>query len=306
MKIAIAGGTGFVGQNLTKLLLTKGHEVFILTRNESSFQNGIHYIKWLSENAKPEDQLESIDAIINLAGVSLNDGRWTNKRKKAIYDSRMTATIEITRIIEALKIRPVVLINASAVGIYPTSRTTIYTENNTDFANDFLGTVVQHWERHAERATDFGVRVAYGRLGVILGSNSGALPLMVLPYKLNIGGTVGSGKQWLSWIHVEDVARAILFAIVQENIKGPFNITSPNALQMKDFGATIGKVLGKPHWLPVPSIAMKVALGKQSQLVLEGQHVLPTVLEQHQFEFLYPTLEQALKNIYGKNRMHNY
>ena len=160
--------------------------------------------------------------------------------------------------------------------------------------------VVQHWEQHAEKASEYGVRVVYGRFGVILGKESGALPLMVLPYQLYAGGTVGTGKQWVSWIHVEDVARGILFAIEHEELSGAVNFTAPYPLRMKEFGQTISKVLNKPHWIPAPSFALKLALGEQSILVLEGQYVEPAILLQHQFQFLYPTLEQALKNIYKK------
>ena len=203
MHVVISGGTGFVGQYLSKLLLENGHNVTILTRGATSVREGIQYVTWLTNNSKPELHLEKVDAIVNLAGVSLNDGRWTKKQKKLIYDSRMEATIEITRIIEALHIKPRVLINASAVGIYPPSLANIYTEDETNLADDFLGTVVQHWEQHAKRSTQFNLRVAYGRFGVILGKSSGALPTMVLPYKLYVGGTIGSGEQWVSWIHVE-------------------------------------------------------------------------------------------------------
>lgn len=298
MNIVIAGGTGFVGKRLSTLLVQQGHKVIILTRNSSSIQGNIQYVQWLDARSHPEEHLENVDAFVNLAGVSLNEGRWTSTRKKAIYNSRIDATNEIIRIIEKLSVKPKVLFNASAVGIYPISTTETYTEDSKNFANDFLGMVVQQWEHHAEKAKKLGVRVVLGRFGVILGKESGALPLMALPYKLFAGGTVGSGKQWLSWIHVEDVARAILHAITHEAIAGPMNVTAPNPMRMREFGQTIGKVLGRPHWMPVPGFAMKLALGEQSQLVLEGQRVLPNVLLQNQFEFKYPTLEQALKEIY--------
>lgn len=297
MKIVIAGGTGFVGRSLTKLLLEMGHEIIILTRNKTSRENDIQYVQWLQHGAKPEQLLDDVDAFVNLAGISLNNGRWTKKQKKAIYTSRMEATLEIVRIIEHLTSKPKVLVNASAVGIYPTSTTTIYTEDSTDYATDFLGTTVYDWERHAKRAEKLGVRVALARFGVILGRTSGALPSMLLPYKLHIGGTIGSGEQWLSWVHVEDVARAIYFAITNNDIHGPFNVTAPHATRMKDFGITIASVMGKRHWMPVPSVAMRLVLGEQSTLVLEGQHVLPTVLEKHYFTFNFPYLNDALKDL---------
>ncbi|UED79767.1 TIGR01777 family oxidoreductase [Lysinibacillus sp. CD3-6] len=298
MKIVIAGGTGFVGQALTNLLQQQGHELFVLSRSNSRYENGIHYVQWLKDGARPEKELdEDIDAVVNLAGVSLNDGRWTKKQKKAIYTSRMEATLEIVRIMEQFKEKPKVLVNASAVGIYPPSTAATYSENVSDYAKDFLGWTVHDWERHAKRAEKLGIRVALARFGVILGRNSGALPSMVLPYKLHVGGTIGSGEQWLSWIHVEDVARAIYFAINNSSIRGPFNVTAPHATRMKEFGQTIAQVMGRRHWMPVPSFAMRLALGEQSMLVLEGQHVLPTVLEKQNFEFNYPYLKEALENL---------
>lgn len=297
MKIAITGGTGLVGKQLTALLQFYEHEVIILTRSKREVEDGIRYIQWLN-GVKPEAALEGIDAFVNLAGVSLNDGRWTDQRKKAIFESRMEATEEVVRIIAALKTKPRVLINASAVGIYPTSTTTIYTENSTEIARDFLGTTVVNWEQRAKEAEQFGVRVCLTRFGVILGKE-GALPLMTLPYKFGVGGTVGSGEQWLSWIHVEDVARAILFAIEQESISGAINLTSPNTKRMEHFGKIIGQALHRPHWLPVPSIMMKLAMGERSQLILEGQYVVPEKLLKSGFEFKFASLEEAIINLYN-------
>lgn len=297
MKIVIAGGTGFVGKVLTRLLQENGHEIIILTRNKTVLEKDIQYVQWLQQGARPEQLLNTVDAFVNLAGISLNNGRWTKKQKKAIYTSRMDATLEIVRIMEQLSSKPKVLINASAVGIYPTSTITTYTENSMDYATDFLGTTVQDWERQANRAEKLGIRVALARFGVILGREQGALPSMLLPYKMHIGGTIGSGKQWLSWVHVEDVARAIYFAITNENIKGPFNVVAPHAARMKDFGKTIAMIMGRSHWMPVPSMAMRLALGEQSVLVLEGQHVLPSVLEKQHFTFNYPHLKEALQDL---------
>lgn len=297
MKIVIAGGTGFVGKKLTKLLLDEGHNVIILTRGISKNESGIDYVQWLQDGARPETELGEVDAFVNLAGVSLNDGRWTKKQKKTIYTSRMDATLEIVRIMEGLQKQPKVLVNASAVGIYPTSTINSYTESFTDYATDFLGTTVHDWERHAKRAEKLGVRVALARFGVILGSESGALPSMLLPYKMYVGGTVGSGEQWLSWVHVDDAARALYFAITNEAINGAFNVTAPNPERMRKFGHTIAKIMNRPHWMPVPSFAMQLALGEQSMLVLEGQHVLPTVLETQNFEFQFPHLKEALEDL---------
>lgn len=298
MRVAISGGTGFVGKKLCDLLLNQGHDVIILTRGEEKVENDIQYIRWM-DGAKPEQSLEGIDAFVNLAGVSLNEGRWTNVRKKAIYDSRIETTNEVLRIFENLVDRPSVFINASAIGIYPTSTSNIYTEQSTNYARDFLGHVVTDWEQNAARAEKLGIRTCFTRFGVILGKDSGALPLIALPYQLFVGGTIGSGDQWLSWIHIDDVAAAILFAIENETLSGPLNFTSPNAKRMKQFGKIVGHALNRPHWLPVPSIALKLALGEKSILVLEGQYVVPEKLIEAGYSFQFVSLEDAIIDLYN-------
>ncbi|RNF38165.1 TIGR01777 family oxidoreductase [Planococcus salinus] len=297
-KIAITGGTGFVGKELTNALLNRDTEVFILTRRPRPPETRVTYVPWLTEGAAPEKELEGIDAIINLSGSSINDGRWNEEQQKEIYRSRMTSTAEVLRIIQALEHKPKTLINASAIGVYAPSETITHTEHSQDFGTNFLAKTVHDWESLAEEAAAFGLRVAYGRFGIILGKNEGALPLMTLPYKLFAGGPVGSGNQWVSWVHVHDVARAIMFALDHEELKGPFNITAPDPKQMRDFGKEIAKALQRPYWIPVPPLALKLALGAKSQLVLEGQRVVPAVLERHGFRFMFPDLQSALADLY--------
>ncbi|GAA0302302.1 hypothetical protein GGQ92_002318 [Gracilibacillus halotolerans] len=298
MRIVIAGGSGFIGEKLSNLLVKEGHKVIILTRKERDKSEGITYVRWLSEGTTPEKELENIDAIINLAGVSINDGRWTEKHKEKIVQSRMIATDELIRIVERLPHKPSIFMNASAIGIYPVSLEATYTEASKVKPNDFLGRTVLEWERKAEQLSDkYNIRTTFMRFGVVLGKEGGALPLMTLPYKLLAGGTIGSGKQWVSWIHVEDVVRAISFVIKNNGMHGPINVTAPSPVRMKAFGKTIGTVLGRPHWFPVPSFAMRLALGEKSKLVLEGQKVVPFVLLENKFEFLYPKLDLALKDL---------
>lgn len=301
MKVLLSGGTGFAGQAITNLLTGQQHDVYILTRNPDKYKNKphVHYVEWLKDSSAPEDVLPPIDAVVNLAGESINNGRWNDDQKKRIYDSRMEATDEILRIIRSLDSTPQVLVNASAVGYYPPSETKIYTEQSMESGNGFLSKTVVDWEKKAMLAQDEGVRVACARFGIILGKDSGALPSMALPYKLMAGGTVGTGKQWLSWIHHEDAARAVLYAIENDQMEGPYNVTAPNPMRMKEFGETLAKVLHRPHWIPAPSFALKAALGDKSALVLEGQKVLPKVLEDKGFDYHYPTLHEALKNIYS-------
>jgi uncharacterized protein len=301
MKAVISGGTGFVGNALTDELLANGYKVSILTRNPDKHQDSrqsVHYVKWLSEGAQPENDLHDCDIFINLAGESINSGRWTDERKKRILNSRIDATREMIRILQALENKPSVFINASAIGIYESSETKTHTEHSLDTSSDFLAETVKRWESEAGKAKDFGVRTAFTRFGIILGKNEGALPKMALPYKLFAGGTVGSGNQWMSWVHISDVAKAIRFVIETKEIEGPVNVTAPSPVTMKEMGRTLGDVLNRPHWIPAPAFAIKAALGDMSTLILEGQKVIPEILLQHGYQFKYPELKQALKAIY--------
>lgn len=300
MRIAIAGGTGFVGSALVKKLLDKKHELFILTRNtaDKHSSKNLQYVQWLNDDDSPEDALESIDVFINLAGESINSGRWTDERKQRILNSRITATREVLRIISRLEEKPYTLINASAVGYYGTSRNETFTEANRKSGTDFLAETVRRWEDEASKAEEFEVRTVFCRFGIILEKNDGALPRMSLPYKLFAGGPVGTGEQWVSWIHLDDVVNGILYCLEHEKLQGPVNFTSPNPLTMKEFGKILGEVLNRPHWLPAPGFALKIALGEMSTLVLEGQKVLPEKLQALGYDFLYPDLRSALRNIY--------
>lgn len=297
MKIVIAGGSGFIGQKLTSALLHEEHEIIILSRTAKEGKGKLSFVKWLHERSSPETDIGFADVFINLAGVSINDGRWTATHQKQIYESRMTATDELLRIISALPKKPSVLVNASAIGIYPASESTVYTEKSLEIADDFLAKTVHNWEQKAASVKSEQIRAVFMRFGVVLGNEGGALPLMSMPYKLFVGGTVGSGRQWMSWVHIDDLIRAIVFVIHNKALHGPVNVSSPYPERMKDFGQTIGTVLHRPHWLPVPSFAMQLILGNKSALVLKGQHVLPKVLEDAEFEFSYPTLDVALKNL---------
>lgn len=297
MRIVLAGGSGFVGQKITELLLKEGHEVVVLTRKEKPAEPGIQYVTWLTKDSAPEESIGSADAFINLAGVSINDGRWTKEHQKQIYDSRMIATDELLRIISTMTVKPSVFLNASAVGIYPTSETVIYTENSKEVDDGILGRTVRDWEQKASSLKDFGIRTVYMRFGLVLGKNEGALPLMVLPYKFFVGGKVGSGRQWVSWVHVKDVARAAIHLLNDEQSEGPFNITAPFPVRMNEFGKTIASTLHRPNLFPAPAFLMKTALGEKSTLVLEGQFVTSEKLVASGFEFEFPTLASALDDL---------
>lgn len=302
MRIAITGGTGFVGKAIIKRLKELNHEVFVLTRSPQQFvnQRNITYIGWLKEETNPVKELQQIDVMINLAGESINS-RWSAKGKNRILQSRLVATEQVCSILKELEQKPKVLINASAIGYYGTSLTDIFTEEAKEPGNDFLATTVQQWEEQAKQATLNGIRTCYCRFGIILDSKEGALPKMALPYKFFVGGTIGTGKQWMSWIHLEDVVNALLFIIEKEEISGPVNFTTPNPVQMKELGQSIAKALHRPHWVPAPGFALKAALGEMSLLVLEGQKVLPEELQKEGYQFQYTHIDQALQQIYNRN-----
>jgi uncharacterized protein (TIGR01777 family) len=297
MKIAIAGGSGFIGRVLQEKLIKGGHEIFVLTRDPGKIKtaNRIKAVGWLKEDSSPEEELQGIGAIVNLAGESIN-GRWTKEKKQGIVSSRIRVTREIIRIMDKMEHKPEVLINASAVGYYGMSETGAFTEESTRHAEDFLAKVAREWEEEAARAEKLGVRTVYTRFGVVLG-NQGALPLMVLPYKWGVGGTIGSGRQWLSWIHVEDVAGIIHHAIQNKTLQGPLNVTAPHPVRMKEFGKTIASVLHRPHWLPVPGFALKMSLGEMSDMLLGGQKVIPEKAVETGYSFEFPELEPALRSI---------
>ncbi|MCD5325547.1 MULTISPECIES: TIGR01777 family oxidoreductase [Pontibacillus] len=298
MRIAITGGTGFVGTHITRHFVHQGHEVYILTRNPDKHPNTdkVKYVGWLKDEFSPEQELPPLDGIVNLAGENLNSSRWTEETKKRIMNSRIEATEAVLDLIKKMEHPPGVLVNASAVGFYGTSKSETFTEETTTPGDDFLANVVTEWEKRAEQATNHNVRTVYLRFGVILGEE-GALPKMALPYKMMAGGPVGDGEQWMSWIHIQDIVGMVDFALNNDQVKGPMNATAPEPKRNKELGHTIGKVLNRPHWLPVPSIALKGALGEMSILLLQGQYVYPQKALEQGYEFQYPTLEPALRDI---------
>ncbi len=306
MKIAIAGGSGFIGKALTKKLQEKNHQVVILTRGISRKdpESGIQFIQWRKQDSHPVDDLQDTDVFINLAGESLGSGRWTEQKKERIYGSRLNAVDELLFIMKKMNKKPKALINASAIGYYGTSETAHFTELD-DPGNDFLAKTVNDWEEKALQAKEIGVRTVLCRFGLILDQQEGALPRIVFPYQAFIGGTIGSGRQWMSWIHIKDVVNALLFVIENKEIAGPVNFTAPNAVQMKEFGQQLAKVLHRPHWLSVPGFALRMLLGEMSMLVLEGQKVLPQKLLENGYTFQFSNLSDALSDLFFSSRYHS-
>ncbi|QDI92748.1 TIGR01777 family protein [Salicibibacter halophilus] len=301
MHIVITGGTGLVGKALTEKLRFLGHSVSILTRNAQNKQNenNLQYIEWLSDK-KPEKELKNVDAIVNLAGASISS-RWTKKHKARIKNSRMEATRECIRLMENLEHGPPnVFVSASAMGYYGISETDAFTEDSAPANQNFLQEVSKIWEKEAQPAEELGVRTVYGRFGLILDNSEGALPKMMLPYKLGVGGPIGNGKQWYSWVHRDDVAAFIIHALEQAHVEGVYNVTAPNPERMRDFGKKISNVLNRPHWLPTPAFAVRTALGEMSVLVTDGQKVIPERTLESGFRFQYEKAEEALASLLEK------
>ncbi|WP_438448347.1 TIGR01777 family oxidoreductase [Gorillibacterium sp. sgz5001074] len=295
MKIAITGGTGFIGRHLARELLNRGHRVAVVSRSASKQVEGTELLTWAQLEENP-DAGGGWQAIVNLAGETINQ-RWTDAAKRRILDSRVEAAERVARWVEKMKTKPDVVVNGSGMNIYGTSESAVFDERDSGAPSDFLSSVVEKWEQAADQIQ--GVRLVKIRVGLVLSGDGGALPPMALPYKLGIGGRVGSGKQWISWIHIRDMVNLLIFAIENDRVSGPVNATAPNPVTNDEMGRILAKVLHRPHWLPVPSMAMRLIFGELSDLLLKGQHVVPRKLLELGFRFEYPELDEALHEIYG-------
>ncbi|WP_127588613.1 TIGR01777 family oxidoreductase [Paenibacillus koleovorans] len=336
MRIAVAGGSGFVGKHLIKLLREKGDEVVLISRSRhggsigkggSSSGNGdgnggdgngegngnggngngtdidnsdgkrLQVFTW-DELLKRRAELEGLDAIVNLSGESVNQ-RWTKAAKHRILHSRLETAALLGQLVDALERKPAVVVNGSGMSIYGTSETDEYDERSPKRITDFLASVVDQWEQAAD-AHIRGVRLVKLRIGLVLGTDGGALPPMAMPYKLGVGGRVGSGRHWMSWIHVRDMARLIYYCVENASVVGPVNATGPKPVRNDEFGRALGYALGRPHWMPVPAVMLKLLFGELSVLLLEGQKVMPRAALDYGFHFKFNTLEEALGELYGR------
>ncbi len=304
MKVAITGATGFVGSRLVERLHAEGNRILVLTRNperarkvfpSNNFPNVEIVAYTPTESGEWQKSISGCDGVVNLAGESLAEGRWTPERKQAIMDSRKIGTQKIVEAISQANPKPTVLVNPSAIGYYGTSETATFDE--TSPAGDgFLASVCETWETEAQKVKDLDVRLVILRVGIVLGMG-GAIAKMLPPFKLFAGGPIGSGRQWFSWIDREDLVNLILSSLRRPDLEGVFNATAPNPVRMAEFSHTLGQVLKRPSWLPVPGFALEVLLGDAAVVVLEGQQVLPKRTLQSGFEYQYPKLKLALENI---------
>ena len=302
MKIAIAGATGFVGSRLVTQLQAQGHQVIILTRSPQQASNRFGQAQIVGYNplksGEWQQSISGCDAVINLAGEPIAEKRWTPAHKRSILDSRQLGTQKIVEAIELATVKPQVLINASAIGYYGTSETSKFDETSPA-GTDFLAEVCTAWETAAQAVTANGTRVVILRLGIVLGENGGVLGKMLAPFSAFVGGPIGSGNQWFSWIHRDDVVKLIIAALNDTKMQGVYNATAPNPITMTEFAQTLGTVMNRPSWLPVPNFALEAMLGEGAIVVLQGQQVVPTRTLAQGFNFQYSTLKPALMAILG-------
>ena len=304
MKIAISGATGFVGSRLVAKLHAEGHRILVLTRNTTFAQKvfppqafpNLEIIAYTPiVSGAWQDTIAGCDGVVNLAGEPIAEGRWTPERKQEILNTRKLGTQKIVEAIAKSQPQPSVLINTSAIGYYGTSETASFDEDSAN-GKDFLAQVCQEWEAEARKVKDTNVRLVILRFGIILG-NGGALGKMITPFKLFAGGPIGTGQQWFSWIHLDDIVSLIIQALTKSTMEGVYNGTAPQLVSINDLSTTMGKVMNRPSWLPVPGFAIEAILGDGAKVVLEGQQVLPKRTLESGFEYQYPNLQSALTQI---------
>ena len=294
MKVLITGASGLVGTELQKSFAAQGYEMLLASRKVATDDR---HIQWSVEDGFTDpEKLEGIDAVVHLAGENVSGLRWTDDKKKAIRDSRVLGTRNVVDAISKLKNKPKVFVASSAIGFYGERGDEEVTESSAA-GDNFLAEVSKAWEAESRRAEDAGIRTVLLRTGIVLSKDGGALSTMLLPFKLGVGGVVGSGKQWMSWISLPDEIDVINFVIENENIRGAVNAVSPNPVTNHDFTKTLGEVLYRPTFFPLPEFAVSMVFGEMGDvLLLASTKVLPKRLEDAGFEFKYPNLKEAVEN----------
>jgi len=296
MKILISGASGLIGTHLIPTLKAKGHEIYRLVRKTPRGADEIQWdaLKGFSESE--QGKLENFDAVIHLAGDSIASENWSAEKKRQIRESRAVGTRVLVDALKEAKNPPKIFISASASGFYGDRKDEILTEESPK-GEGFLPDVCDEWEIEARKAKEFGARVVSPRIGVVLSKDGGALDKMLTPFKLGVGGVVGSGKQWMPWIALDDLIRVIHFAIENDELKGAVNAVAPEAVTNEEFTKTLGKALHRPTILPIPEFAIKLLFGEMGEtLLLQGQRMEPKRLQEAGFEFQFPNLESALRN----------
>ena len=305
MRILITGGTGLIGRALIDLLLPEGHDIIVLSRNpaRAALPAGVQVAGWDARSAQGWAHLaEGADAIVNLAGESIAGAgaipaRWTAARKRRILESRLHATQAVVEAIDQVRTKPRVLVQGSAVGYYGGRVDDVVLDEEAPPGDDFLAEVAVQWEAASAPVEAMGVRRAIARTGLVLSAVGGSLPPTLLPFKLFLGGPLGHGLQWWPWIHIRDEARALVFLITEPRAAGPFNLTAPNPVTNREFAHALGQVMGRPSLLPTPAFILRLALGEMADLLLKGQRAIPKRLLALGFEFEFPELDMALRDL---------
>lgn len=295
MKVAVTGASGLVGSALMQVLKDEGHEVYAMVRRPATSPSEL---SWDPATGHVDaGRLSKMDAVVHLAGENIAAKRWSDEQKRKIRSSRLDATYKLATAISSVTPRPSVLVSASAIGFYGNRDEQILSENSS-MGEGFLAQLCKDWEDATLPAAASDVRVVNARISMVLSANGGALGKLLPIFKMGAGGPIGSGKQYMSWIDDSDLVRALAFVLTNENIAGPVNMSAPNPVTNKEFTSVLASVLGKPAFLPVPPLALRLAMGELAdELLLVSQKVMPTVLQREGFRFQYPELERALRHV---------
>ncbi|WP_421773631.1 TIGR01777 family oxidoreductase [Gracilimonas sp.] len=297
MNILITGGTGFIGEELRTMLLKQGHNLVIVSRSPKKYEDEAaknqRFISWDDDLAT---EMNEIDGVINLAGENLFGQRWTDAVKKRIMDSRVQSTRQLVDAIKEADQKPDVFVSASASGIYGNRGDDVLDEGESH-GNDFLAEVCEAWEAESQKATEFGVRVVNPRIGIVLEKGGGALGKMIPPFQFMVGGPIGSGEQYMSWIHRTDLCKALTFPLMNQELSGAYNVCSPNPVTMNEFADTLGNVMNRPSIFRVPTFALDIVLGEAAKPVTDSIRMQPKKLQVAEFDFHFEYLEEALADI---------
>lgn len=305
-KVIVTGATGFIGKALCFRLEREGYQVIALSRNpdrgQQLFGSQTTVARWDGANASEwQEYAERAYAVVNLAGENIGSGRWTSQRKQAILQSRLDAGKAVVEAVKSAHVKPRVVVQASAIGFYGSRRNDMIDEFSSA-GEGFLADVAKEWEQSTHAVESLGVRRVIIRSGVVLGAEGGALLQLLKPFRFFAGGPLGSGRQWFSWIHIEDEVNAILFLLKREDLRGIFNLTAPRPLLQKDFARILGKIIRRPSWFPTPGFILRAIMGEMAEeMLLVSQRVTPHRLLEAEYRFLYPEAEQAIKDILEKN-----
>ena len=300
MRILITGGTGLIGRHLCAALLGAGHQLTVLSRNPSSVKKKCGDAVTSFSSLSQWDETQIFDAIINLAGEPIVDARWTDSRKQTLWNSRVALTQQLVERIRCAEHKPVVLLSGSAIGYYGNRSDQVLGESAT-CAKDFAAQLCEAWENAAQQASSLGVRVCLLRTGLVLSRHGGLLGRMLLPFKFGLGARLGNSRQWMSWVHIDDLIAMVLRLLESPEVAGPINVTSPEPVTNGEFTSTLAHALHRPALFAAPSGLLKSVLGERADMLLGGQRVLPTRITAQGFRFAYPRLDMALQSLLEKH-----